>query len=363
MSYEIDFIGVNEHTKDALAVCFRWYNERLGRYLVAVYDGGFKIHGEALVRHLKKHYFPGEYAPTIDLMICSHSDDDHAAGLVELFDHFNVKNLIVNRPWEFSDELFQYVYDGRRTKNSVEEFLKEKYSSIATLEEKARNAGTKIHSGFTTTKFGPDFPLKILSPTKEMYLELIVESYKTPYKPKSFSTIAAQNISEATRKIVEWWFSDGLRDDVSTSAENETSIVVLGDMDSEMFLLTGDAGIRALDAAATYAENIGIDLKSVSFHQIPHHGGRHNVSTEILNRIVGPVVSENSTPTKSAFVSIGKDSDHPKGMVTNAYIRRGVNVYEARASVINHRKGEMPKRAGWVAVTKIDFLTEVEDWN
>lgn len=364
MNYEIDFIGIKEHTKDASAVCLRWYSEQAGRYIVVVYDGGFKIHGEALVSHLKQYYFAGESDPTIDIVICSHSDDDHAAGLAELFDHFKVTNLIVNRPWEFSDELFPLVDDGRKTKNSVEKELKEKYSSIANLEEKAVKSGTNIYDGFTSISFKDIYsPLRIMSPTKEMYLQLIAESTKTPYKAESMSESVVQKMFAAVRKIVEKWSSDTLRDDVSTTAENEASIVVLGDMVSEKFLLTGDAGIRALGAAADYAESFGIDLKTVSAHQIPHHGGRHNVSAKILNRIVGSIVSEDSEPSKTAFVSIGKDSDHPKGMVTNAYIRRGVKVYEARQSTIHHHKGEMPEREGWTSAIKTNFSAEVDDWD
>lgn len=364
MNYEIDFIGVKEHTKDASAVCLRWYSEQAGRYIVVVYDGGFKIHGEALVDILNKYYFAGESNPTIDIVICSHSDDDHAAGLAELFDHFKVTYLIMNRPWLFSDELFPYVNDGRKTKSSVEKELKEKYSSIATLEEKAIAAGTQIHDGFTTLGFNGAFsPLKILSPTKELYLQLIVESAKTPYVAESVSESFVKKIFATVRKIVEKWTSDTLRDDVSTTAENETSVVLMGDMVSEKFLLTGDAGVRALGAAAEYADSVGIDLKKVTVHQIPHHGGRHNISSKILNRIVGSIVSEDSNPTKTAFVSIGKDSDHPKGMVTNAYIRRGVKVFEVRVSTIRHHRGDMPERQGWTSATKKDFSTEVDDWD
>ena len=125
MKYEIDFIGVIEHTKDALAISLRWYCEQARRYIVVVYDGGFKIHGEALVNILKKYYFPEESDPTIDIVICSHSDDDHATGLAELFDNFKVTNLIMNRPWMYSEELFPFVDDGRKTKNSVEMELKD----------------------------------------------------------------------------------------------------------------------------------------------------------------------------------------------------------------------------------------------
>lgn len=47
MNYEIDFIGINEECKDAAACCFRFYSEESKRYIVGVYDGGFKSHGEA----------------------------------------------------------------------------------------------------------------------------------------------------------------------------------------------------------------------------------------------------------------------------------------------------------------------------
>jgi len=364
MNYEIDFIGIKENTRDASAICLRWYSEEESRYIVVVYDGGFKIHGEALVDILNKYYFTGESDPTIDIVICSHSDDDHAAGLAELFEHFKVTNLIMNRPWLFTDELFPFVDDGRKTKSSVEKELKEKYSSIATLEEKAIAAGTQIYDGFTTLGFNGAFsPLKIFSPTKELYLQLIVESTKTPYVAESVSEAVVKKIFVAVRKIVEKWTSDTLRDDVSTTAENETSIVLMGDMASEKFLLTGDAGVRALSAAADYADSIGIDLKSFAVHQIPHHGSRRNVSSKILNRIVGPIVSEDSEPTKTAFVSVAKNSDHPKGMVTNAYIRRGVKVFEARTCTIHYHKDDMPEREGWTSATSNNFSFEVDDWD
>lgn len=364
MNYEIDFIGVPEHTKDALAICLRWYSEQAGRYIIVVYDGGFKIHGEALVNILKKYYVAGESNPSIDIVICSHSDDDHASGLVELFEHFRVKHLVMNRPWKFSEELSPYIDDGRKTAASVERELKEKYSAIVNLENAAIKAGTPIHDGFSTLNFYDEYsPLKILSPTKELYLQLIIESDKTPYSDEVINESFMKKCIAHVRKIIEQWSSDSLREGVSTTAENETSVILMGDMVSEKFLLTGDAGTRALTAASNYADSIGLNLKTVDIHQIPHHGSRHNVSPSVLNRVVGPIVDENSKSSKTAFVSIGKDSDHPKAMVTNAYIRRGTKVFEARKSTIHHHKGDMPEREGWSSATKKVFTPEVDDWS
>ena len=109
MNYEIDFIGINEEGKDASATCFRFFSEKHQRYIVGVYDGGFKAHGEALVKLLNKHYFMDDDSPFIDFVICSHSDNDHASGLTEVFDNFTVNNLFVNRPWLYASELYEHI--------------------------------------------------------------------------------------------------------------------------------------------------------------------------------------------------------------------------------------------------------------
>lgn len=40
MKHEIDFIGLQEQTKDALAVCLRYYDTAKQDYVTVVYDGG-----------------------------------------------------------------------------------------------------------------------------------------------------------------------------------------------------------------------------------------------------------------------------------------------------------------------------------
>jgi hypothetical protein len=66
-------------------------------------------------------------------------------------------------------------------------------------------------------------------------------------------------------------------------------------------------------------------------------------------------------PTKTAFVSVGKGSDHPKKMVTNAYIRRGVKVFEARSSSKWHHSGT-PQRDDYSSAKALSFSDSVEDW-
>lgn len=362
MRYELEFIGINEDSCDADAICMRYFDSELNRYIVGIYDGGIQKYGGALVEHLKKYYFEGTESPTIDFVICSHPDQDHASGLCTLFDNFNIDALIVNRPWLYIDDIWNKVSDGRITKASLETRLKNTYPYIKNLEDKANEAGTQIFEGFQGTTIYSH--LSILSPNKDFYINLLIESNKTP-----LSEGATEHMSLFTRALdavqttLESWTNELLKENVETSPENETSIVVCGDMDDEKFLLTGDAGIRALSQSMSYANSIGLDIaKDIKIHQIPHHGGRHNVSPSILDSLIGKKVDKNSAPTKTAFVSVGRGTDHPQKMVTNAYLRRGVKVYEARSFTVRHNK-ETPNRPGWTTVTPVAFSEEVEDWD
>ena len=358
MKYEIDFIGIDEETTNADAICFRFYSDSLQRYVVGVYDGGTQTYGEALTKHLNKYYFANAENPTIDFVICSHSDQDHASGLATILENFEVSNLVMNRPWLYIDEIFDKVTDGRITKQSLETRLRESYPYIDNLEKIANEKGIKIYNAFEGVEIFDK--LKILSPSKEFYLNLLVESNKTPLSEQASVNIFKQ-IKESLLNALESWTNELLHEDVTTSAENETSVVLLGNMDEESFLLTGDAGVRALGAAIDYATSIGIDLQNVKFQQIPHHGGRHNVSPSVLDRLVGPRIDESDVPSKTAFVSVAKGSDHPKKMVVNAYIRRGAKVYEARTYTLWHHRNT-PARDDFHSVDSLEFSEQVEDW-
>lgn len=209
--------------------------------------------------------------------------------------------------------------------------------------------------------------LEVLSPSKDFYLELMIESNKTPLEKNDFSENilrkAVGSFVQYVRDLIESWKDEKLRENVETTAENEMSVVILGKMSEENFLLTGDAGIRALDSAIVYAEENNEAIKdTVKFLQIPHHGGRHNVSPSVLDRLIGEIVEEDETINKTAFVSVAKESDHPLQMVVNAFIRRGVKVYKTTGNIIHHHKN-MPTRDGWSTLTGLSFDKKVEEWD
>lgn len=360
MGYELDFIGVNEETKDADAIGMRW-DKGNQNYVVGVYDGGLKVYGEALREHMERYYWDSTEEKVIDFVICSHSDQDHTSGVKEILENFTVKALYMNRPWLYIDDVFDKVNDGRITKESLERRLKEKYSYISDLENIAIDRNIQIYEAFEGKIINEK--LTILSPTKKFYLELLVESEKTPLEEaSSFKNIIKRSFEQILNALFESWSDEKLREDVTTSAENEMSVVILGKMDEENFLLTGDAGLRALNNAIKFADSIDISIKDdVNFYQIPHHGGRHNVSPSLLNNMIGEIVSEGVTNGKVAMVSAAKNSDHPLQMVINAFVRRGVQVFKTDGNIISQHKN-MADREGWTSIDKLGFNSYVEEW-
>ncbi len=168
----------------------------------------------------------------------------------------------------------------------------------------------------------------------------------------------------ALEKVAAWadehWHIETLSEDGETSCENESSVVLYGNLGGRGVLLTGDAGIQALGKATDYATDLGFDLITSKFMQVPHHGSRNNVSPSILNRFVGPKVGEGAATTKTAFVSASKDSEvHPRKVVTNAFLRRGANVHQTKGQSKRHSHN-MPDREGWTASTPIPFHAQVE---
>lgn len=361
MAYEIEFVGNSEVSKDATAICFRW-KDSFGKFATGVFDGGTSELGGALKRHMETYYYDNSSGKTtVDFVICSHPHEDHASGLKEILENLDVKALYMNRPWNHIDELFNRVSDGRITKNSLARRLKEDYHYIADLEDIANEKNIPIYDAFEGDTIGGK--LTVLSPSKEFYLDLIAEDQKDIMKKSNPVSELFSRVVAFVKNIAESWTDEKLRENVSTDPINETSTVLLGRMDDEQFLLTGDVGIKGLRNAIDYADSIFNSLKDkVKIYEMPHHGGRHNVSPSILNDLVGKILNEGDTNGKAAYACVGKGSDHPKKMVVNAFIRRGAATYKTNGTIIWHHVGDMPEREGWVPVSKLGFSTTVEDW-
>lgn len=327
---EVDFlpVGEGEHSGDAIAI--RW---RQGdAYRVMVYDGGTAQYGEKLVAHIKTHFGSSH----VDFLVNSHPDNDHAGGLAYVIENMTVGQVWMHRPWVHSSKILQYFKDGRITDESLEKRLKQKMAAAYRLEQAALARNVPIYEPFAGSSIGV---FKVLSPTKERYVHELIASFEKSPELKKESALEA--IFDFGRKMAQYiadaWDAELLPDDVCTSAENESSAILFAPLSGRGVLLTGDAGIDSLKLASAYAASLGIHLPSaVRFIQIPHHGGRHNVSTIALDLVVGERLPQSqSSFDRYAWVSASSGaSRHPKRIVTNAFARRGFNVGQTKGTSI-----------------------------
>lgn len=355
--FEIDFLDV-ESKKSGDAIPMRY--QIGGQTRIHVTDGGFQDTGDALVDHINKYYG----APSrLDAVIVSHPDGDHAGGLRKLFDEYEITALWMLRPWMYADELIDRFSRFTSVDNLIKR-LKELYPNLVALEELAEEHGVPICEPFQGAAIG-DFT--VMAPTKARYLDLVVESDKTPEATKEAE---ASLLSRAAGALVEkvitfiraaWGQETFPADD--TSAENNMCVVQYANLCGKKVLLTADAGRAALTEAADYAPSVGLYLPGIDRIQVPHHGSRHNVSTELLDRWLGPPLtapSSGGTTTFTAVVSAAKaDKSHPRKSVIRAFIHRGGHVISTESGT--KRTGHnAPAREGWVAADALPYPEEEE---
>lgn len=362
-AYEIDFLPVGKGERSGDAICVRYGTP--GNYKVMVYDGGTKESGQRLVDHIRQHYGTDH----VDYVVCSHPDADHASGLSVVLENLTVGELWMHRPWEHSAVIRDYFKDGRITDESLAERLKDKMAAAYALEELAEEKGIPLYEPFKGASVGP---FHVMSPEKDWYVHTLIPDFaKSPEKKQAAATSESifsgmyASAKQMLANVAESWGFETLREDVTTSAENESSVVLYAVIAERGILLTGDAGIQALGNTAAYAEFHGISLPdSLKFVQVPHHGSRNNVSPSVLDRLIGPKTSSPATNgSLTAFVSAAEGSEtHPRKMVVNGFLRRGAKVIatQGQSKWIHHN---MKWRDGWVVVESLQFFVEVEAWD
>lgn len=355
--FEIDFLDV-ESKKSGDAIPLR--HSLNGKTRIHVTDGGFQDTGDAIIKHINKYYDSPSF---IDSVIVTHPDGDHAGGLRRLFDEYEIGELWMLRPWIYADEMIDRFSRFTSIENLVKR-LKEIYPNLATLEELAEEHDVPVLEPFQGASIG-DF--HVIAPTKNRYLDLVVESEKTPEATKaeqqSFAEATGQLVRTAINFIRAAWGQEVFPED-DTSAENNMSVIQYANLCGKNVLLTGDAGRAALEEAADYAPYVGLALPGIDRIQVPHHGSRHNVSTEILDRWLGPPLTERPDEKNSSFTAIvsaaKEDKDHPRKSVVRAFIHRGGKVIATEGRDMQ-TKHNAPDREGWVTADPLPYPEDQEE--
>jgi beta-lactamase superfamily II metal-dependent hydrolase len=360
--YEIDFLPVGDGERGGDAIALR-FGEQLTpqQQKVVVLDGGTKESGEALVSHIRTVYATS----TVDLVVCTHSDSDHACGLTEVLENLTVRNLAMHLPWNHAQNIDDLFKDPRIDEDKLKSRFKKSLDNAHQLEQLAKKKNIPITEPFSDTTQAGNI-LSVLGPSKKFYEELLLSFRGAPeaavrslFAPKVFVAV-----KEAIKWVMENWGIETLAepDANASSAENNSSMILLFKDKEETFLFTSDAGVPALAGAVEVAKRIGVDLSTLKGLQVPHHGSKHNVGPAILNVIVGPK-KPNEQITKTAIVSAPRKGEpkHPSKKVVNAFMRRGAKVVATQGKTICFRGTDTPGRKDWVAADALPFSNQVEE--
>lgn len=344
--YEVDFLPVEHGEKSGDAIALRFTDSTLWSddQVVCVVDGGYTEEGQNLVDHIREYY----ETDRVDLVVSTHPDADHVTGLKVVLEELQVGELLMHRPWVWDPDTPAMAAASDRPK------LRAALGAAVDLEEIALDQGIRISDPFAgDSRF--DGRIAVVGPTEEYYSSLVAE-----FEGVAAKVAMAQKLREAVARVKqlgELINVETLTDDGVTTPENNSSVILLLQLQGRRLLLTADAGAPALHAAVEYLEATGLsgDLDLI---QVPHHGSRRNVGPTILTRLLGPYPQE---PRMSAIVSASKDAPkHPSRQVTNAFRRRGAPVTSTEGRAICHRSLDTPTRHGWSSVEPLPLFPMVD---
>lgn len=358
--YELDFRDV-ETKKSGDAIALRY--EINGQKFVHIVDTGYQATGPGLVKHVVDVYETN----VVDHLVITHCDGDHTGGAVHVLENLSVGALWMLRPWEYADELIDRF--DVETVNGLRRRLRQIYWQLVDIEKKALELGVPILDPFQGAQIGA---FKVLAPSRERYLDLIVESERTP-----------ETVEEAAATFADrtfWALRDALKKAVNlvaaawnvevfspqeTSAENEMSVVQWASLCQHRILLTGDAGREAFREAIDFAPYTGLVLPGFKRAQVPHHGSRRNLNTELMDelfgqRLAGKVAA--GEETWAAICSSAKlDEAHPRNAIRRAFMHRGAKFIATESRSIMFSGGAAPDRTGWTVVEGDPYPDSIED--
>ncbi len=352
--YEIDFLPVHTaKSGDAIAIRYQ-----IGQnWSVHVVDGGYASTAPDLASHIRRYYGTS----LINNVVVTHPDQDHAEGLAPIIEDFNVGVLWMMRPWLYADLLLPH-FARYSSAQRLSDRLREDYPYIDALETIALKKGIPICEPLQGKNIGP---FKVLAPSPARYFQLLIESDKTPQQSAQSVGILSAFFETTVKPVIAFikagWGSEKFSAE-ETSTENEMSVVQYAYLNGDKIVLTGDAGRGTMTEAADYAPYAGLLLPGVDRFQVPHHGGRRNVSTEILDRWIGPRLPRMLPQGQGLFTAMisaaDEDTDHPRKAVIRALLHRGAFIWSTEDGTFGIWRNAPPR--GWVPRSNVPYPDEQE---
>lgn len=304
---------------DSLLVT-RWEEGLPTRVLV---DGGRRGHADTVRAFLEAH----EVA-RIDHVVCTHYDDDHVGGLVELIkdDSIQFGKAWVHVPaWHVDPERVGNALSQAEGSGKARAAIKSLQTSDALLGA-IEDRGLPHEEPFSGSLIGF---MTVCGPSESFYEELVGTF-------EDADNIRLSELREiVTEAVLKSAAGDGLLESPPARAENDSSVILSAAYGGSTYLFTGDAGPRALELAKD-----SFELANCRWMQLPHHGSRNNITAALVEHFVPRV----------AYVSAPGSDDHPHRAVVDAFKEAGARVYSTHYPSDGHlyfRVGDVPEPPGF----------------
>lgn len=292
MNYDVNILNVGD--ADAIVIN---YEHGEGVY-TAVIDAGNVGDGYKLKQYIK-HKYGSKFI--IDYAVCTHPDKDHKGGFFDLYDDNDViiTNFVTYDPVAFvrNNPNLPFISAYKLVKHAGE-IYNHPNDPNKNLLDIAREKSNFICDFGPGDKIG-NLPLWIVGPSHKFYSDAALEMAGVFAELKDETGGELYSEDEIPSEEDAKGVLDTVKEDSPT---NKASLILLFKPSPNCkYLLTGDACAKSIHDAYDLFPN---DLSGCVL-KVPHHGSKHNLTTEIID-LLQPV---------SAVISCKGSKKHPSSSV------------------------------------------------
>jgi beta-lactamase superfamily II metal-dependent hydrolase len=248
-----------------------------------------------------------------DLVICTHYDSDHIAGLIKIVNYFGNK---IGEIWmhrlpmhiQVEHHLIVECLEHHLQSHLLSEAAKpianiriafpDPNERLKVLLESIRQAhdlltivfqnGISLREPFANECPLSEWPeITILGPTRAYFQGLFPNQRLDSFTSSEYH-FYLQEVQQRKKQDVKDPCSL-LKTQPTTSAINRASVIFRIDVRDQGLLFTGDAGVESFENIVNYPTSI----KNMTFLKIPHHGSNNNINRKLID-LINPLFAYNS---------------------------------------------------------------------
>lgn len=300
-NYKLHFLYVGD--ADCMVISYQ-ENHNTDR-LIAVIDAGNVSDSTKIKQFLWDNYRTRK----IDLAICTHPDKDHKGGFFGLLEdpQMNIVDFWLKDPAAvLSAEDFEEDITEHEIIDICRSVFNHPTESNKNLIELACNKCTGKVLHVSDGCQHDVLPITVVGPSDDFYRVVVIdminkfEELEDDDDTTDYDEQALPNDNDAKSVIDE---------DDDESATNKSSIMLIFNP-GRRFLLLGDATCASIKDAMNHHDLTNCTIK------VPHHGSKHNMTTEIIEGL----------KIKQAVISAKGTKKHPSSAIVH-WLSKSGNVY------------------------------------